>query len=746
MRLLPQKIALFVFLLIFTNHSFSQLSGNYKIGPTGIVFQTLTEAIDSLNLAGVDGLVEFEIEGGPISGSYVINPLVSYEAGDSLAIKPYQDEVPEFNHLSSPAYNYVFKLNGASHISINGLKFIGTDVTYCRMIKVTNGASFNTIDGNDFNVPDGGVLDESVVIFDDESGMNEEHNTYSNNTIVGGSIGIKLKGNSISHQGPSYVYGNTITGSTYVYGLKMEYINGGEVKKNHVEGEVYLLIDSSFTIEDNYFECFTTSYAALRIIDHDNSVHLGNLTIANNVLVGLNNSWACHISGSKYFDFYHNTLYTNANDGPQTIYVGFVSDMDIRNNIIVNQGTYEVVHFTDFGANITVDYNTYYSGGGGVGLYGGFNYTSFFEWQSATPLDDNSTYVLPQFVAPNNYKIKCTSGSDLLSTVLLPGVTNDHDGSPRVTVPVWKGAYNAVSSDTIMIDGFVADGLDTLKAGKVKIYGDKTSKVMLDSLGVSELDENGYFKFEKVPYLREYWVKIIPDRSLAPEYVVCYQDTSLRWDNTSPIVVTDSCVGEQISLVPRKMVSIEDGTNLISGYVTDISGAGKVLGTDPIPGLDVVLDRIPPSKTVAFTQTDENGYYGFGNLPDGNYVVSIDYEGLHSDTIYDIVIDGGSERNHLDYCVDRNDRIQGCASGVGTDEQLNIATNVFPNPFGNELNIQTELENYDLTIFNMEGKVVLNDFNLSGQGQINTSNLSPGVYLLEINSKGFSKKSAVVKY
>lgn len=43
---------------------------------------------------------------------------------------------------------------------------------------------------------------------------------------------------------------------------------------------------------------------------------------------------------------------------------------------------------------------------------------------------------------------------------------------------------------------------------------------------------------------------------------------------------------------------------------------------DPIPGVDVVVEKIPPGVNVGRMQTDRNGYLWFKSLSSGTYVVS----------------------------------------------------------------------------------------------------------------------------
>ena len=112
-----------------------------------------------------------------------------------------------------------------------------------------------------------------------------------------------------------------------------------------------------------------------------------------------------------------------------------------------------------------------------------------------------------------------------------------------------------------------------------------------------------------------------------------------------------------------------------------LGGTNKTEGTDPIPGLDVVLDKIPPvGNTVATTTTDLYGNYSFGNLPEGTYVISIDYEGLPADTIYQVTLDSESDSIvDLNYCVDSLASIQGCSPGITNLNSIELSNvSVFP--------------------------------------------------------------------
>lgn len=361
-------------------------------------------------------------------------------------------------------------------------------------------------------------------------------------------------------------------------------------------------------------------------------------------------------------------------------------------------------------------------------------------------IDQNSSFIEPSFVTTTDFRLKCDNGSSLKSSNVLPIVSHDKNGNARGGSWVWKGAYNQdMTTHTIRIDGVVTDGTDTIRAGKVLLYGDKTENVLFDNLGTATIDSEGGFSFT-APFLRNYWVKIVPNNSLYPDYLVSYHDGELRWDDAMPFEVSDSCTGGSVNVFPRKMEVIETGSYSISGTVTNSGGTNKVEGTDPIPGLDVVLDKIPPSRTVARTTTDAYGYYSFGNLPEGIYVVSIEYSGLPADTLYEVELANEEDAEDLDYCVDTLASIQGCSPAITSSKDIiDIVLNIYPNPFTNEFQVEVNAP-AELSVYSLSGKLMLKK-EVSERTLIQSSKGWPsGVYFVSIkNETGLQFKKVIRK-
>ena len=68
---------------------------------------------------------------------------------------------------------------------------------------------------------------------------------------------------------------------------------------------------------------------------------------------------------------------------------------------------------------------------------------------------------------------------------------------------------------------------------------------------------------------------------------------------------------------------------------------------------------------------------------------------------------------------------------LATKTSNDFRVNVYPNPFNDKITVDSEHKINSLRIIDVNGRVMLSSND--GSKTISTSNLSPGVYILEIN-------------
>lgn len=98
----------------------------------------------------------------------------------------------------------------------------------------------------------------------------------------------------------------------------------------------------------------------------------------------------------------------------------------------------------------------------------------------------------------------------------------------------------------------------------------------------------------------------------------------------------------------------------------------------------------------------------------------------------------------LQGCEDVSDCID--INSVGLD-QINISDiNVFPNPTNGEVNVtMPENMNVDVQIFDAQGKLVAEQMNVTNNGKLNISSVTPGVYMVRLTAENAVQTFRVVK-
>lgn len=588
--------------------------------------------------------------------------------------------------------------------------------------------------------------DVRAQIYSPDNGEKISELTFEKNVFVGGSFAVKIA-SDLGVTRFNHVFFNENNFFNYA-NVGVELTDGVhvDIKGNYFESEQGMSInlvnaDSSIFIENNQFKLLGTSSATcVRIKDHSTRNDQGEVLLYNNVMrtdqgIGI---W---LDNSDKVKIYHNSVYTANNTTSYTMSIENCDSIEVMNNIFINDGTFQVIYWNNAGTETVIDNNAYYSTGSNTFSYNLNQIENLSSWQSITGQDANSVFTNVEFSDDIELDLKCTMEAVLRLSAYISGFDafNDFNGITRSSAPPpFLGAkeLQVPSDNLIEVSGFVRNDLDTIKMGMVFIYGDTSStRKELDLLGSTSINgANGSFLIQQVPAV-PFYIKIVPNSSLYPDYLISYHDSSLRIENSNAID-PDDCYGiSHDAIVRKKEPFVFDGKGVITGKVVqNNSGTSKTYGTDPIPGLDVILDKIPPSKTVAVTQTDNYGDYQFSGLPEGIYVVTIDYNGLKTDTLYEVDVTGNDTvHTELDYCVDTTTQILGCyPSVVSVQEEVAFKGIVSPNPFMNVLTIRAEEKIDRIEIYSVSGQLVKLENMNSTNVSIRTEDFERGLYLVKI--------------
>jgi len=185
--------------------------------------------------------------------------------------------------------------------------------------------------------------------------------------------------------------------------------------------------------------------------------------------------------------------------------------------------------------------------------------------------------------------------------------------------------------------------------------------------------------------------------------------------------------------------------SLLTGTLTGFN-LNKQGGSDPMPGIDIIIKEDPGSRPVISTQTDENGEFSFANLPDGDYKIWVDMPGMALASSYNFNVDKGVyDRCEFDFTSDLDSinrtgqNAVACLTFVQENPKTLDHISIYPNPFENTTVITLDLLEGDqltMELYDMTGKLVqtvVNQEYVNGSKQFEINNVvQSGVYFVKI--------------
>lgn len=324
---------------------------------------------------------------------------------------------------------------------------------------------------------------------------------------------------------------------------------------------------------------------------------------------------------------------------------------------------------------------------------------------------------------------------------------------------VWYGWYT-LPVDFGSIEGFVYDttGLPVTN-GEVYLYREYSNFTKNDILAITPINTNGSYKFDSIPY-GEYRIAARPDLLLYPNSFTTYYGDTTDWKNAQSIITTNNVNGINITLDYHDP---NIGNNTISGKLllnynyNRIGQFGKLMKNDPIPGIDIIVEKKPSGPVKSSIQSNNSGDFTISNLENGTYTLWVDMPGLNMSGSYTFTLSGSTTVSELDFTVGKDSIHPFNATYVVKQDIKENGFSVFPNPSDTKVNIAYTLDhaqNVSFKIVNILGETI-REVNLGNKliGSYNyviDSNelkLNSGTYLLQMNigSMSKTKKFSILK-
>lgn len=345
----------------------------------------------------------------------------------------------------------------------------------------------------------------------------------------------------------------------------------------------------------------------------------------------------------------------------------------------------------------------------------------------------------------------------LTGGVITITANNGCGSSAQQTLNVAVNPNYSTYSGTVTIDG------DLVTSGWVFVL-----KQLIDGVdGWEKVDSaaigiDGSYLFAELPtYSLPFILKAVASNVDFPTCVPTYyaaEGMNYQWDdeNYTYALISD-CGGVHVKDIAMVTTSgSQDGICAISGTVVNITG-GKMALTDPIPGVDVVVEKVPPGNAFIYEPTDAFGKYRFEDmpvlpLPSDRYRIYISVPGIPMFDTYSIDVNPSDTAfSQLDFFLDLEtnfiyiDNPNGIKEGLTVVDELRL----LPNPMHDRMTVILPA-NFGVAtsyqVLGIDGKVV-QVRSLSGEDAVivNRGDLPNGIYFLEVtNTQGLRRAAKVV--
>lgn len=257
----------------------------------------------------------------------------------------------------------------------------------------------------------------------------------------------------------------------------------------------------------------------------------------------------------------------------------------------------------------------------------------------------------------------------------------------------------------------------------------------------------GYYWFVDKPE-GDYLVRtdLLPQSDAYGQYSPAYMPDVRFWENATTFTLSNN---EEFSvdISLAEMAALQSGIGSVSGFVKPANGC--LAEEDLVNNLVYLLNS--ENEIIAYTYTDQSGNFSFESLGFDTYLVSAEVTGKSSST-YSLTL-APENPSVTDVILE-----VGCESFVGTREnQLPSGfkiSNVYPQPATSGLTVDlkgTINNEVNYVLHNIYGINVLSGKASGSKGflkfDLNVSDLSAGIYLLQINepyrSESVTKKIIV---
>ncbi|MCF8276901.1 MAG: T9SS type A sorting domain-containing protein [Flavobacteriales bacterium] len=264
-------------------------------------------------------------------------------------------------------------------------------------------------------------------------------------------------------------------------------------------------------------------------------------------------------------------------------------------------------------------------------------------------------------------------------------------------------------------------------------------------------DVVGYYDFGQVDNFQAFVLMANPNDAFYPMSVETYYPAEYDWNNAA---VFNMCGNDFVKDIAMIEPMLFNGSNTLSGTLWyDPSGKTET-EEDPIPLIDVVVEKTPPGQAQGRVSTNTNGEYEFSFVPssDTTYTIFVNIPGVPVTNTYEILANSaGQVFDHLDFCVNIDwTEIQTCQVGEGLsseqEESNDLGFMLYPNPSNGMFAINTGKfaeTDAEIRIMDTSGRLVFIKQYEQIPYVVNMVNMAEGYYIVQIMNGNASDSSPI---
>ncbi|GEM_PF-4674829 len=436
------------------------LAGTYSIGGVSPDFATINEAINALNTCGVSGPLVFNIAPGVYNELLTLTEVTGASAVNTITFDGGDATTTTVTAAASGAQWATIGHDGADYITWKNLTIETTATTDGAGVGYWNDATNNVVDSCRIlmdEVTNGvndliGVMISGSPTSDFVPGLGNGYNTFSNNTILGGEMGIHIEGsNTFSEWTKGTVIANNSITLMDDYGIYADAQDTISITNNYFAetkatgGDGIALFNvANFNISRN--EVYANDFGIYISDGNFDGPVVGQSLVANNIAKS-QTDYGMYFNDVNNMDIWHNTSWGNSG-----IRIGNFTNLDIRNNIFQSTNNFAFESDEAIGT-IVVDYNLYWTptSNANFARIAVSTYADLPMWQAANAgANSNSVEIQPDFLGASNLRRLGPNGND--GGVAISNISNDIDGEIRpqgLAVDMGADEYTPVTDDAV---------------------------------------------------------------------------------------------------------------------------------------------------------------------------------------------------------------------------------------------------------------------------------------------------------